>query len=657
MITVIMVCVVALAVGAVFAWLSYRNPFPLSSDNAIHVQFAAKLKLGDWPSKMHKYICGKFRMKDIGVLSLSVMQRLLKDRMSMYPLFFLCNLAISLSAILIYYVASIYWNTNIGLLAFALFLFCFWPHQIALMGGFHVLAQVFILVSILFLQISEWIVTPYHFICYGLAGVTGGMIFFTSASGRKFFPLFIGAFLYSQRNVIAPLGLAQTGWGSLLGGFGFFLLGLFSVILVGLFLNLLLIWVFYKPVVTAAYKKSGPAWLNRMIKSGNKYPLERYLRFRGRVVAFVTRLSLKVICYFLISIILSRTPSFYLAQLLVICGILTVVFFLTYPNVIENLREYLAYHYTTYKFSRFDEYAEYFKKIGRPIPKDKRGAGISWIILFFPSIIPFHIVYFLIVLFLSLIVLSFHDFEQSFLWNTMAVIGLSLSPIIYGEWTKAPQSSRAYFPALIGILLLIAYGCFQFEQILSPENRIIFWLLVAGAALLSAGWNIWVFFNDVFPAKMLVSKFIKTMQKLGIKKFYTYDTEYNDVLIGSLPPEISKEYQIDFIESLNEVKQGYVVVPGISSKSWSFEVYQCGIEGRDFDKDLLLTRLIDTKEIRRFSVASFKTIGTSKIWVNESEITTYRNYIINDIKDSDRWRGHAWIVDAGELHAYLNGGT
>lgn len=652
--TFLLISILSVGVGAWFAWATRQAGFfSMGGDNQKQVYAAAQLKISTWPSKMHQYAGGKARMKDVGVMSLALMQRFLKDRTSVYPLITLCNVAVSVSAILIYYIASTYWNSHIGLLVFVLFLFCFWPHQISLMGGFHCLAQVFLLISVMLFQISEWAPFSWRLVCYGLAGVAGCMIIFTSASGRKFLPLFVGAFLYSQCNAIIPLGFTPESWGSLFDGFGFFLLCLFFTILAGVMLVLLGIALLYRPIVTMAYKKSGPSWLNLIIRSRDKHSLERYLGLRGSIFSFALRWSLKIIFFLLVSIVLSRASSFYVAQLLVIAGVSVVVFLLTYPNVAENLREYAAYHYTTYKFSRFDEYTDYFRRIGRPIPKDKRGAGFSWIIRFFPDILPFHTTYFSIALLLSLYVFFFHNLKAEFFWKTLAVIGLSLSPIIYGEWTKAPQSSRAYFPALIGFLLLIAYSCFQFEKILAPENRAIFWIMAAGAGLLSTGWNVWIFFSDVFPARMLVSKFIQTSKRLGIKKIRTYDTKFNDVLVNFIKAEIGAEYQVEFIKSLKEVEKGYVIVPGISSKSWNFESYECGIKGQDFGEDPLLSKLIDTREINHFAVASLKTFGTSKIWINESEITTYRNYIVKDIEELDRWRSRTWILDGGRLHSYL----
>lgn len=101
----------------------------------------------------------------------------------------------------------------------------------------------------------------------------------------------------------------------------------------------------------------------------------------------------------------------------------------------------------------------------------------------------------------------------------------------------------------------------------------------------------------------------------------------------------------------NEVKEGYVVVPGNSAKAFNMESQRWAIEHGDFDLDPELNRLIESKAIARHAVASFKTFGTSRIWVHESEVTSHRDLILGEISDNDRWRGRAWILDAGKLHA------
>jgi hypothetical protein len=59
---------------------------------------------------MHNFTGGKARMKDVGVLLLAIMQRLLKDKKGFYPLVMVSNFAHSVSSILIFLVAANYWN-------------------------------------------------------------------------------------------------------------------------------------------------------------------------------------------------------------------------------------------------------------------------------------------------------------------------------------------------------------------------------------------------------------------------------------------------------------------------------------------------------------------------------------------------------------------
>jgi hypothetical protein len=150
---------------------------------------------------------------------------------------------------------------------------------------------------------------------------------------------------------------------------------------------------------------------------------------------------------------------------------------------------------------------------------------------------------------------------------------------------------------------------------------------------------------------MAAARLGETLRGLGIKEFYTYKTPYNEAFVDALPSSVRREYEIHFINTLKEVKEGYVVVPGTSSKALNMESARWAIEHGDYDLDPELNRLIESKEIEKYAVASFKTFGTSRIWPQEAEATTYRDLMLREIGDKDRWRGRAWILDAGKLRA------
>ena len=53
--------------------------------------------------------------------------------------------------------------------------------------------------------------------------------------------------------------------------------------------------------------------------------------------------------------------------------------------------------------------------------------------------------------------------------------------------------------------------------------------------------------------------------------------------------------------------------------------------------------------IKNYVEKEFKTMGSSKIWVLESEVTGFRDLNLNDINDHDRWLGMCRIINLKEL--------
>ena len=137
----------------------------------------------------------------------------------------------------------------------------------------------------------------------------------------------------------------------------------------------------------------------------------------------------------------------------------------------------------------------------------------------------------------------------------------------------------------------------------------------------------------------------RTLQKFHIRKFYTHDTPYNDSFVRSIPPDIRKNFDIGYIDTIENLKEGYVVVPGTNScSSIMYDYPVARSTNRKFERDPWLNGMIESKAIRRHAKASFKTFGTSRIWVHEGEVPSYRDLILREITDEDRWRGYAWLL-------------
>ena len=91
------------------------------------------------------------------------------------------------------------------------------------------------------------------------------------------------------------------------------------------------------------------------------------------------------------------------------------------------------------------------------------------------------------------------------------------------------------------------------------------------------------------------------------------------------------------------------IVPPTSSKSVSFETENEVILNGDFRSDEVLNNLLDNFMIEDFALAKFKTLGCSKYYVNESEVTSFRYHILNHISDKDRELSYGWVLDLKKL--------
>lgn len=601
------------------------------TDQERQVLAAGSLKGWGWPSRIHAVGGGKTRMKDVGVLLTAFFQRLLGDKTTPTPLILACNLGTAASALLLYAAAAHYWNPMVAAFVSLLFLFCHWPHQITLTGGFHTVAQALFLASVVCMQKE----------IFWAAGACLAAMMFASAAARKFLPLFFGAFFWSQRDWIAPVWDQAFAVGGFLQWMGLSLL--IFCLAAGAFQLL------YPPLIRAAYYQRGLKILHGLLKSRDRYPLERYLELKNSVGKKISSIAAALAAYFLFCYALSRGPEFWIHQAQIGAGFLLVTLLLTAPNFLENLRGYFTYWYTPRKSCHFILYKDFFEKIGRPISEEMRGEGLPWVLLLFFRNTPFHFALYFFTLGALGLLLFFHPFSWRELLSFTALVFLSLSPVLYGEWTRSPQFARPYFPGLLGLLLLTGYGFFRLDSLLVENTWFPFWSAAWGFAGVSALWNAGIFFWDVLPARMAPTRLGKVLEKLPPKMLYTYETPYNDAFVNALQALRRQKYPIRNIQSLSEAKDGYILVPGTSSKSLNIEGYPEAIRGEDFRNDPLLNDLIESKKIEEVALARFKTYGTSKVWALDSEMPSYRQLILKDITKEDRWRSHGWILDATKL--------
>lgn len=641
-------CIVAIVSGVILARKTQGITFHGSnSDNEKQVRAASLAGQWRWPSDMHKYGNGKTRTKDVFVLGLVILKRLFGSRTGGDPTVLLCIITNSMSAVLVFLVAKTYWDIATGLLVFALFITSFWPYLVVLFGGHICVAQMFFLVSVYLMQLAELRFWPSDSVLYFVSGLAIGLMMFSSASSRKYLPLLGGAFFYSQRDAFAMFAERMPSDLPYIEGVRLATAYLALALLLGTGLAALI----YKRVVTAMYFERAPAWLNRIIRGRDGISLDHYVTRAGKLVRILAKYSFALVVYIAICLAFFRLPYFYYSHLSLLLGTCLVAVLFTYPNIPENLQGYFAYWNAPKLYGHYRLYKKYFESIGKPISDNIRGGGVRWVIRFFLRIAPFHFAYYLLSVVLIGYLLLQKGIQQADVWKSLGIILLSLSPVLVGEITRGPQVGRSYYPSLAGLLLLVGYAAFQLDQSLAFNGRLVFWLVAGGAALVSAAWNLRVFLDDVWPARMAPARLAQTLMAMGIKEFYTYDTHYNDAFVKVMPKSVLNQVEVRFINSLRDVKEGYVVVPGTSAKAFNMESQEEAIEQGDLSRDPILNQLIDSREIERYAVSSFKTFGTSRMWIQESDVGSYRDLIIGEIGEYDRWRGRAWILDAEKLQA------
>jgi len=588
-----------------------------STDNHQIIQAAASAEQWRTLSGMHKFSGGKAHMKEFAVAALAVTQRFLRDKHSDYPLVFLCLACNTVSAILIYLIALRYWGVEAALLLFVLFISSFWPFLIALWGGVVAVAQVVALAAVYCLQMAQ---AGGNLLWYGAAGVMLALVLFSSASSRKYLPLVAAAFFWSLRGEFFREGIGTP---------------VIIVLVAVLAAAGMLIKTQGRRLMKMIYTKEGPAFLGRLINNRNR-SLDEYMAIMERATSALLKVIAMAIAYVLVSAVLTRSVVYWSAHAALLLGFAVTVFLFVFPNVKQALSGY--YMYSQYGKplwrSRFYTYREFFASIGHPIADDMRGAGWPWLWRYFHLMTPVPL--YLCVAGIGLLVFNqVVDFSPMRALGALAVIVLSLSPILMAESSKAVQVGRSYFPAFLGMLFLI--GCvFHGPSLLWP----VVWLLVAVGAFINAA----VLWKDVLPSRMAVNRLVDLLRQKGIKQFYTYDTIYNDVFVHCMPEDVRKEFDIRLIKSINEVKDGYVVVPPVNCKGAMMSDFPIARHSDNTFEDAPLNAMIESKKIENRALAWLPSMNSSRIWVHEAEVSSFRHLILKEITPMDFYRGRAWVL-------------
>lgn len=618
----------------------YNTP---DTDNELMAYAAAQSHKWRWPSDVHKYSAStrKVSTKEWTIILLSIFQKIFKDKTTDWPYTAMTGIAVSVSTILIFLIASNYFNPMIGLIVAILYIVSFWPWQVSLYGGHANIANLFFLLSTYSIQISSNFSFS-HFILIIVGGAFLGFSIFSSPSSHKYFITIFAALFFNEYRVF----FASNDIDSILNTLPLnHLLLLDGAIMASFLLANLVVASAYKPLVKTIYAQKAPIFLNKIMSGRDHFTVEHYVGNAKKKILRIRHWVFWILFSLLLAINLIPT----LTLMAFVVGFVCIFFIINLPNVKESSIEYLACLLDHKRKTHFKGYENYFAKRGIMVQHNTRGAGLSWVPKMLWIFAPFHATFFVVAFIMgqykSLIV---GNITESISLTLVALI--SLSTIIWAEITKAPQISRLYSPSLITGLLLPAYVLSG----ITWTSYSLFIFLVMGICVFT--WNLWRFTNDIYPARMTVRNLTQIIHKLGINKIYTYRTSLNSFLVDAIPGIGKSEYlpkqnivppfHVQYIKQLDEVINGWIAIPGKTRLAVTLTGENMS---DDLTRDPILNRLIETRQIEQVAMAKLKTYITSTIWVNEDDITSYCALHLKDFKEDDLYRGYAWLIHSSKL--------
>lgn len=317
-------------------------------------------------------------------------------------------------------------------------------------------------------------------------------------------------------------------------------------------------------------------------------------------------------------------------------GLLFILLLFTLPDPLESLRGLATFINASKHGNNFAIYYNYLQRFF-PLEPNFRGPGWSWIVQYFFLIMP--------VLFPLYLVLAGYLLKRSSQNRiVLIIIFLSLCAPVAVELSRVVQFGRNYFPSIVGILGLVAFGLYEIRSRIDKKTFYSIAALILGVHIFL---NAKIFFTDVFPTRMATTNIYEWCLKNNITELSVYSEHPLDKNIVK-PLDNSKrakKIKLKRINHIGEAVDGYILVPPITGKTIYVE---CRYDS--FYGDPSFTELVLSGQLARYTAASFPAVASSQIWNMEEEICAYRDLSLKQVTAEDRKKGYAYILNAKKLH-------
>ncbi len=607
------VILISILINLILIIYSYKLPFfnfKGRTDNEKMLEAASKNSLFSWPSNIHNIKNARAELREFWVFFLTLFIKIFK-----FPKYEFTNITLSLvsnifNSIFIYLIFQNLYNSQTAIIVFLFYVFCFWSYQVGIYLGHILLSSTFALISIYLITLISTQELLLGLLFAFLSGFFLLISFSSSSASRKYPPVIIFCFFAFN-----------------LEYFNFNNFNIYPYALLTTFSLLLIIYTFSRKFSTLIINLFKTKLKKNIIQNQNKYLIilqKQIYFFFGILFLFYLLMSTFLKDLIFIYYFISFTT-----------GILLGTFLILWPNIFININRYRLY-------LNIGDWANHFKSINlknlnNKLDKDKRGGDYKWLILFFKDFMPIH--------FIFIIYLNMKLFFNDLLFNFEYFIYLFLMflPIIVMEISKAIRVAKSYFPFLISFLFFEGFLIFNcIENNILSSYEIYFFLLTLFA------YNTFIFFKEVFYNRYYPVFLYRFLLKKNIKKFATYNNFLNDAIIKPFLDRFDKEFDVEFVENIKDVKCSYFILPPISGKSLSLETNEYANKVGDFSEDQKLNSLFESGEIDNITLKSYPTLSSSKIFVLESEVTGFKHFFIDRINSKDRYFGKLRILKINE---------
>ncbi len=344
--------------------------------------------------------------------------------------------------------------------------------------------------------------------------------------------------------------------------------------------------------------------------------------------------------------------NFLWAVAAVISGILLVVVYVNWPDVAGHVRAFLDYVSISGSHNHFFYNQPFLQQWfgARPVA-DIRG-GWAWVFRYFMLIMPVLFPLYLLTVPACLLALLKEKSSSRRLKTAGAVLLSALLPVVLIERVRVAQYGGNYFPCFMGIVFMLGYGfnALRDRWPALPARPAVKTALIAAGLLIAAGHvlvNAVIFASDIYPSRLASTFFSDQLRKMNVRKIYTYRVHpHRDHFVPYLSPDLYKNIQIVPVDSLLQAGDGYVLLPPVTGDS----IYIPATSAyADFDRDDLLNEIMAQGRLRDYAVLDRKTIASSRIWLHEEEILSYRKLMLGHALPVDDLRSHVLLLDGVKI--------